>query len=287
MRVLLVFLLFIVYALFARWYYVCQLKGLCEEKVERPMTLQLTDEEGAVLLEGYEQFAFDTTKVLPNLTDNNKLFLDKVAEYVKAHPDKNLTITGFYRPSEEGRSSGMFENLGVARADRIRSLLARRGIGESRITLDYAKASDEMLTTPLAFELFTPELPSDFDKTAFTFTNMTFSDANFEYNSAAFNPGTQLQTYADSVSTFLELNPDRSLTIVGHTDSIGSDAFNDNLGLERAKNARQYFLDLGVESEIATETMGKRRPVAPNSKAGGGDNPEGRQKNRRVNFVIN
>ncbi|MEM9847408.1 MAG: OmpA family protein [Bacteroidota bacterium] len=287
MRVLLVFLLFIAYALFARWYYVCQIKGLCKAEVERPMTLQLTDDKGAVILEGYEQFAFDTTKVVPNLSENNRLFLDQVAAYVKDHPDKNLTITGFYRPSEEGRSSGMFENLGVARADRIRSLLARRGIDEDKITLDYAKSADETLDSPLLFELFIPELPSEFDKTAFTFTNMTFSDDNFEYNSAAFNPGTQLQAYADSVRTFLELNPDRSLTIVGHTDSIGSDAYNDKLGLERAQNAKIYFKDLGVEAEIETETMGKRRPVAPNSATDGSDNPEGRQKNRRVNFVIN
>ncbi|MEM0993821.1 MAG: OmpA family protein [Bacteroidota bacterium] len=287
MRVLLVFLLFIAYALFARWYYVCQIKGLCKAEVERPMTLQLTDDKGAVILEGYEQFAFDTTKVVPNLSENNRLFLDQVAAYVKDHPDKNLTITGFYRPSEEGRSSGMFENLGVARADRIRSLLARRGIDEDKITLDYAKSADETLDSPLLFELFIPELPSEFDKTAFTFTNMTFSDDNFEYNSAAFNPGTQLQAYADSVRTFLELNPDQSLTIVGHTDSIGSDAYNDKLGLERAQNAKIYFKDLGVEAEIETETMGKRRPVAPNSATDGSDNPEGRQKNRRVNFVIN
>ena len=289
MRVLLVFLLFIVYALFARWYYVCQIKGMCEEKIERLQTLQLVDEDGSVILEGYEQFAFDTTKISAELTENNGKFLDEVANYLKANSDKSLTIKGFYRPSEKEikTGSGMFENLGLARADHIRSMLARRGIDESRITLDYGQSMDENLNDPLSFELFIAEMPSDFEKTAFTFENMTFSEANFEYNSADFNPGVQLKTYADSVKTFFELNPDRSLTIIGHTDSIGSDAYNDNLGLERAKSASEYFKNLGVNVAISTETMGKRRPADANSKPDGTDNPEGREKNRRVNFVIN
>lgn len=284
MRALLVFLLFIVYALFARWYYVCEVKNLCGS--EAATTLIVTDEEGNTILEGYEEFAFDTTMVAPNLSDDNRLFLDQLAAYLKANPELHLGITGFYRPSEKDMPSGMFENLGVARADRIRSLLLRRGIDEDRISLDYKQSNTELLEKPLRFQVYRPERPSEFDRTAFTFTNMTFSDANFEYNSADFNPGEQLQSYADSVETYLELNPASNLTIVGHTDSIGSDAYNDTLGMRRAQNAADYFRGLGIENEIATETMGKRRPVAPNSKPTGQDNPEGRQKNRRVNFVI-
>jgi outer membrane protein OmpA-like peptidoglycan-associated protein len=284
MRAFLVFLLFIAYALGARWYYVCQVKNLCGN--DRPTSLELVDDNGRVILQGYEEFAFDTTMVAPDLSEDNRAFLDEVAQYLKANPNLNLGITGLYRPSEKDRSSGLFENIGVARADRIRALLVRRGIDEERISLDYVQASMEALTRPLRFQVYTPETPSEFDRTAFTFTNMTFSDANFEYNSAAFNPGTQLQAYADSVKTFLEMNPASNLTIIGHTDSIGSDAYNDTLGLRRAENALSYFRQLGIENDIETETMGKRRPVAPNSTSTGKDNPEGRQKNRRVNFVI-
>jgi len=285
MRAFLVFLLFIAFALFARWYYVCQIKGMCEEQT-RPYTMQLLDEDGQVVINGYEQFFFDTMMVSPDMTDNNQLFLDSVAAYLENRADRNLTITGLYRPSESKKSSGIFENLGVARADRVRSMLVRRGIEEERITLDYEQSSDENLAIPLFFDLFIPETPSEFDRTAFTFENMTFSDANFEYKSADFNPGEQLKSYADSVKTFLELYPDRSLTIIGHTDSIGSDAYNDTLGLRRAESALVYFKNLGVTAKMDTETQGKRRPVAPNSKPNGADNPEGRQKNRRVNFVI-
>ncbi len=285
MRALLWFLLFLVFAVFARWWYVCEHRGLCGEQVsDRAMSLKLMDGDKTIL-EGFEEFQFDTTRISPNLTANNEEFLDKVAAYLKGNPDKHLSLTGYYRPSEADFSSGFFENLGVGRADRIRGLLVRRGIDEKRITLDYKQSETEALSTPLSFSTYMPQ-PDDFDKTAFTFTNMTYSDANFEYNSAAFKPGTQLKSYADSVKTFLELNPGKSLRIIGHTDSIGSDAYNNNLGLKRAEEARGYFKSLGVKSEIDVASAGKARPVAPNSKAKGVDNPEGRQKNRRVNFVI-
>ncbi|NJK83229.1 MAG: OmpA family protein [Saprospiraceae bacterium] len=161
----------------------------------------------------------------------------------------------------------------------------RKGIEEKRITLDYTAAKDENLLEPLQFRLFIT--PGAYDKLAFTFNNMTYSDANFEYKSADFRPGDEFIAYADSVATYLSLNPDKHLTIIGHTDSIGSDAYNNPLGLERAENARKYFLEkLEVKNPITVQTMGKRRPVAPNSTRKGKDNPEGRQKNRRVNFII-
>ncbi|MBV6654088.1 MAG: OmpA family protein, partial [Mameliella sp.] len=83
------------------------------------------------------------------------------------------------------------------------------------------------------------------------------------------------------------LNPEASMSIIGHTDSIGSDAYNLELGLRRAENARFYFQDsLDVIAEIKIDSEGESRPVAPNSSSEGKDNPEGRQKNRRVNFVL-
>ncbi|MEM9990678.1 MAG: OmpA family protein [Bacteroidota bacterium] len=286
---ILVLLLFLVFAVFARWWYVCEHRGLCypqEEVPSRAMNLQLLDENGkTVFPESFEQFEFDTTRIGPNMTANNEDFLDRVATYLKQNDEEYLNITAFYRPSERVIRSGFFENLGVARADRIRSFLVRRGIAEERITLDYKQAKGENLVAPLAFSTYLPK-PDDFDKVAFTFTNMTYSDANFEYNSAKFQPGQQLKSYADSVRTFLQLHPQKLLRIIGHTDSIGSDAYNDNLGMERARAARSYFKKLGVNNEVEVATAGKRRPVAPNSTKLGRDNPEGRQKNRRVNFVI-
>ncbi|MEL7020990.1 MAG: OmpA family protein, partial [Bacteroidota bacterium] len=136
---------------------------------------------------------------------------------------------------------------------------------------------------PVLFSAFLPaveESPEAYEKTSFTFKNMTFSEANFEYNSAVFTPGEPFLLYADSVKTYLELHPDKSLIVTGHTDSIGGDPYNDNLGMQRAIAAKEYFEKMGIASTITTQSMGRTRPVASNT------TDEGRSKNRRVNFQI-
>lgn len=285
---LITFLLFLVYALFVRWYFVCEIRGLCGKQAtsEAPVDNRLktlTLEEGdSILLSGYDQFAFDSASVAPRLNDNNQLFIDTLAALLKADTGKNLKITGRYLPGEkELRPGGFFENIGVARADRVRRLLMRRGIPERRMTLDNGPATDPGLLEPLAFELYKmQQTPGEYENLQFVFTNMTFSDANFAYNSDEFKPGDAFTHYADSVKTYLGLNEGKKMTIIGHTDNIGSDRYNQELGLRRAKSARDYFKKLGVSNEIKVESKGKKRPAASNN------TPEGRQKNRRVNFIL-
>ena len=286
----LVFLGFLAFALLARWYFICELRQQCGpgELVDaRLQTLQLTEGE-EVLLRGYDQFAFDSASLEPRLNANNQFFLDTLAKIMQSRPGRNVTLMALFRESEREISPGFFENLGLARADQIRKLMMKRGVEQDRFTLDYGISEDAQLREPLLFDLYDPTaVDGGFEKVLFTFKNMTFSDANFEYNSAVFKPGPSLKLYADSVKTYLDLNPEASMSIIGHTDSIGSDAYNLELGLRRAENARFYFQDsLDVIAEIKIDSEGESRPVAPNSSSEGKDNPEGRQKNRRVNFVL-
>lgn len=286
----LVFLLFCVYALVARWYFVCEIRQLCSDAVvedNRLKTLQLT-EGNEVLLDGYDQFVFDSSSISPQLNANNEQFLDTVATILRQNPERNLTVTAFYRSNESDITSGFFENIGLARADQIRKLLIKNGADPSRFSLDHGITLSENLVEPLLFDLYDPNADDGTEKVVFTFKNMTFSDISFEYNSDVFTPVQPLLLYADSVKTYMDLNPDANLTIVGHTDSIGSDEYNLDLGMRRARNARLYFLDsLAINAEINVSSLGEELPVAPNSTPDGADNPEGRQKNRRVNFIIN
>lgn len=287
---LLVFLGFIAFAFLARWYFICELRQQCGpgELVDaRLQTLELTEGD-TVLLRGYDQFAFDSASLQPRLNENNRLFLDTLAQILESRPGRSVTLTALFRESEGEIAPGFFENLGLARADQIRKLMMRRGVAQNRFTLDYGISEDPQLREPVLFDLYDPSaVKGGFEKVLFTFKNMTFSDANFEYNSAVFKPGPSLQLYADSVQTYLELNPEASMAIIGHTDSIGSDAYNLDLGRRRAENARFYFQDsLEVTAAIQIDSEGESRPVAPNSLPSGADNPEGRQKNRRVNFIL-
>lgn len=79
----------------------------------------------------------------------------------------------------------------------------------------------------------------------------------------------------------LNANPVTTVTIVGHTDSTGSDAVNNPLSLDRANSARDYLIARGVGvARFSTEGRGSREPVADNSTA------EGRAKNRRVEIYV-
>lgn len=86
----------------------------------------------------------------------------------------------------------------------------------------------------------------------------------------------------DKLVVFLGKYPDRSVSIEGHTDSVGSAEYNQDLSLRRANAVGRYLSVQGVGS-ARIETMGKGEsdPVA------GNDSAEGRQQNRRVEVIVN
>jgi outer membrane protein OmpA-like peptidoglycan-associated protein len=79
----------------------------------------------------------------------------------------------------------------------------------------------------------------------------------------------------------------RRVSVEGHTDSIGSDAYNQRLSEQRAGSVAGALESDGVSSQrVTAKGYGKRYPVAPNNNPDGTDNPAGRSKNRRVEVVI-
>jgi outer membrane protein OmpA-like peptidoglycan-associated protein len=83
------------------------------------------------------------------------------------------------------------------------------------------------------------------------------------------------------VSGIVLAYPSLHLSVEGHTDSIGSDDYNQQLSEKRAEAVRDYLVQQGISSDaIAASGFGKTSPVASN------DTPEGRQQNRRVELVL-
>jgi len=76
--------------------------------------------------------------------------------------------------------------------------------------------------------------------------------------------------------------------VEGHTDSIGGGDYNMVLSQNRATAVRDWLAAHGyVAADSAIRGFGKTRPIAPNTTPDGKDDPVGRQKNRRVEIVIN
>jgi len=78
-----------------------------------------------------------------------------------------------------------------------------------------------------------------------------------------------------------------TVSIEGHTDSKGDDAYNQKLSQRRAESVRRWFVRNGLgRLQFSVSGLGETKPLVSNSKPDGTDDPEGRQKNRRVHIVI-
>ncbi|HEV2521525.1 MAG TPA: OmpA family protein [Candidatus Acidoferrales bacterium] len=109
---------------------------------------------------------------------------------------------------------------------------------------------------------------------------VNLSDVLFDTGSYTLKPGAREKLA--KVSGILLAHPGLTLQIEGHTDSVGSDEFNQRLSEQRAGSVRDFIAEQGVAaSTITARGFGKTEPVATNETA------EGRQRNRRVEIVVN
>jgi len=105
------------------------------------------------------------------------------------------------------------------------------------------------------------------------------ADAFFDFNKADLKQEAKTKL-DDLVSKTKEINLE-VIIAVGHTDSIGGDAYNDKLSVKRAESIKTYLTSKGVEANrVYTEGKGKKQPVADNKTA------DGRAKNRRVEIEV-
>ena len=105
------------------------------------------------------------------------------------------------------------------------------------------------------------------------------ADVSFDVGRYAIKP--TMRPVLDRLASTLNQHPVTTVTIIGHTDSTGSDAVNDPLSVNRAASTRDYLVQRGVSAQrIAVDGRGSRQPVADNSTA------SGRAMNRRVEIFI-
>jgi len=105
------------------------------------------------------------------------------------------------------------------------------------------------------------------------------SDVLFKTGSFELLPGARERLA--KVSGIVLAYPSLHLQVEGHTDSVGSDEYNQNLSEQRAEAVRDYLVQQGIATDsIEARGFGKTEPIASN------ETPEGRQQNRRVELVL-
>jgi len=105
------------------------------------------------------------------------------------------------------------------------------------------------------------------------------ADAFYDFDKSTLKPEAKVKL-DDLVSKVKDINLE-VIIAVGHTDSVGTDAYNQKLSVRRAESIKTYLVSKGIEANrVYTEGKGEKQPVADNKTA------EGRAKNRRVEIEV-
>ena len=111
-------------------------------------------------------------------------------------------------------------------------------------------------------------------------TKVTYAaDAFFDFDKSVIKPAGK-QKLDDLISKIKDINLE-VIIAVGHTDSVGTDSYNQRLSVRRSEAVKAYLVSKGIEkNRVYTEGKGEKQPVADNKTA------EGRAKNRRVEIEV-
>lgn len=271
-------LLFIVWSLGSGYWYVCKIKGYCAEPPaasqdkgppeEKPITEELVEPEPAIK---YGPLTFAQGRADP-LTDER--WSDYVQTQIARGTDGQvLSISGPYYDGESAPDP--YENMGLARADRLKSMLADQ-IDTSQVEI----SSHSMGALG--------EAPDRFGETRFSWLtkndkvqeSVTGTLIYFPYNSDKQISDPDILAYLNQLAEQVSASG-QSLSIIGHTDSRGDQSSNMLLGQKRADSIKRYLESRGVKSEkIEALSKGESEPIANNI------NEAGRKLNRRTEIVI-
>lgn len=109
---------------------------------------------------------------------------------------------------------------------------------------------------------------------------------NFDFDKATLRP--DAIAILDEAIGILSKYPELKVEVAGHTDSKGTDAYNQGLSERRAKAVYDYLTSKGIAASrlAGPNGYGESRPIAPNENADGSDNADGRAKNRRTELNV-
>lgn len=117
--------------------------------------------------------------------------------------------------------------------------------------------------------------------------NETFVVQNVYYGYDSANVKPESFPALDEIVRMLEANPTMTIELGAHTDSKGTDKYNQRLSEARARSVVEYLVAKGIDAaRLIAKGYGEAQPIAPNTDEKGKDDPDGRAKNRRTEFKV-
>ncbi|MEC5212118.1 OOP family OmpA-OmpF porin [Polaromonas sp. CG_9.5] len=130
-----------------------------------------------------------------------------------------------------------------------------------------------VVAPPVAAPIVVPVAPPAATKVTYA------ADAFFDFDKSVIKPAGK-EKLDDLIGKIKDINLE-VIIAVGHTDSVGSDSYNQKLSVRRSEAVKAYLVSKGIEkNRVYTEGKGEKQPVADNKTA------EGRAKNRRVEIEV-
>lgn len=238
--------------------------------------------------------------------------LQKTADYLKNNPERGLTVTGSYETDENNPS--ILPNLGLARANKIKSILTSLGAPSRQISTaaridtsscySYDNRSDEQrnringtagstgvnsinnridtLDSGISLGFGALAVADDKLKAIYDRLKADPMTVYFETNAESLNLDAQQRQDVADISYYLDNVDGSMIEISGHTDNVGNIDYNVNLSRERAEFVKDYFNRNGGLStnQMDAAGYGPNKPKASNATA------EGKSQNRRVEVTF-
>ena len=262
-KLILLSIVTLLYFLGAQWLYSNKVAGVC------------CGPEKIIVKEGAPKenlgFAWNDPNPIPG-TNFEEFKKEEILKQMTAN--NILQITGLYVPTETAPEG--FDNMGVARADALRNLL-KDDIPISRIDISSRNVSrlDTTGGTPFSAVTFSWKNPLAKEETTIIATENE-ATIYFPFNSSVRDANPQVDQYLAQVAERLKQSEEK-VQITGHTDNIGEEAQNFQLGLQRAESIRDNLVKAGIPADrISIESKGEKQPATSN------DTEDGRHRNRRT-----
>lgn len=253
-------------------------------------SFKITD--GTFNVQSESSFHFQNSSATATFSSSAENAIKELANYLSNHTNRQLNLSGVYS-SEENNTSN-FENLGLARADAIKTKLVAYGVDESNISLqnlqvDQLNEIGNQLYGMVHFKFSTKTIQQNIeDQTDEASINEEQSSSGpaplniyFGKKQYKFNTTPVLDDYAENVLQFLKDNKAAIIYVTGHSDDSGNTASINRLAKYRSRKVRDFFVRKGIAlKRIKIDHKGADSPLGPN------DTEEGRKKNRRVEVRV-
>jgi len=212
--------------------------------------------------------------------------MDKVANYLKSNKDRALTITGLYS-SQEKNPHNLLPNLGLARADDVKSWLESKAVPSNQIDIvhkvvDNACYRGDTLRRGVEFAFGKAEANNS--RIGAIKDRLLGKPLMLYFNTGSDVPNITTQLRQDFADLFYYLDrvPGAKIDIDGHTDNVGALQGNITLSQNRANDVKNYIMTNGgvAAGRMDTNGFGPNKPIAAN------DTPENKAKNRRVEVTL-